>query len=181
MTREIVGNKSVFAIEYVSFDDVNETELYMFVKGENILEFKQNGKTLTSRWDFEDLALWLRIFLDGMSDDPYPVEVDGEYAAIKDINAREFDTDDDEEFDKYYDKLDEWNTSHRWHTAVSDAILADVYFEKKGNFVEISWNNEDLYDGVVFSHVVGGEKIDKQVFVNVVDKFLKGYAEHWFA
>lgn len=34
-----------------------------------------------------------------------PAEADGEYAAMKDISARNFDSED--EFDAYYDRLDE--------------------------------------------------------------------------
>ena len=181
MTKKFIGNKSNFAIEYEFIDDTRETELSMFIDCKNILEFRQNEKILTPRWNFEELMLWLRGFIDGMSEEPYPVEVDGEFAAVKDVNAREFDTDDIEEFDKYYDKLDEWNMKHRWHTAASGAILPDLYFEQKGNTVEISWNNNDLYDGVIFSNILGGARIEKQLFVDVVDKFLKDYAKHWFA
>ena len=51
---------------------------------------------MTTQWNLDDITLWLRSFIDHLNEDPYPVEADGEYAAIKDINAREFDSDDDE-------------------------------------------------------------------------------------
>ena len=112
-----------------------------------------------------------------MKEDPYPVDVSGEYAAQKDSNAREFDSDDDEEFDAYYDKLDDWNERHRWHPASDGAILADLYFQLVGDSVEISWNNEDLYDDVSFVNVSGGFSVEKTTFVSVVGEFLRDYAD----
>ena len=174
------NNTTDFSLRYEFFDESHETELSMFIDGKNILEFERDGQVLTTRWGLDELALWLRDFIDHLSEDPYPVEAIGEYAAIKDINAREFDSDDDQEFDAYYDALDEWNLRHRWHPASSGAILADVYFELVGDYVEISWNNADAEDGVQFRFSLGGCKVPKELFVSQVDAFLKAYALHWF-
>ena len=51
---------------------------------------KGGGELLTTRWNLDELAFWLRDFLEHMEEDPYPVEADGEFAAYKDISAREF-------------------------------------------------------------------------------------------
>ena len=169
-----------FSISYAFFDDSKETELSMFVGGKNILAFKRNGKSYTTRWNLDDLAFWLREFLNNIKEDPYPVETDGEYAANKDITARDFDCDNEEEFDTYYDKLDAWNLRHRWHTASSGGILSDVYFQLVGENVEISWNNEDAEDDVTFDNIVGGYKVKKELFVSVINDFLKAYALHWY-
>ncbi len=172
--------KDIFSIKYSFFDDTKETEISMFVNGNNILAFKRNGVEYTTRWNLDELAFWLRDFIDNMKNDPFPVEVDGEYAAIKDINSRDFDCDDEEEFDAYYDKLDEWNLRHRWHTASSGGILADVYFQLVGENVEISWNNEDSEDNVVFNNLIGGFKVPQTTFVSVINDFLVAYANHWY-
>ena len=174
------GADNVFSIEYAFFDDTKETELLMFINGNNILAFHCDGISSTTRWNLDELALWLRQFLDNMKEDPYPVETDGEFAAMKDISAREFDSDDEEEFDAYYDKLDEWNLRHRWHPASSGAILADVYFQLVGEYVEISWNNEDAEDGIAFDNIIGGARIEKEVFIRTIDDFLRAYSLHWF-
>ena len=176
----IIGDKNVFAIEYIFFDETRETEIAMYINNCNILEFERDGKILTTRWNLDDIALWLREFLDDMKEDPYPVECDGIYAAQKDDNARDFDSEDDEEFDDYYDKIDEWNMYHRWHHVSSGAILADVYFQLVGDYVEISWDNRDMGDGIVFKSEVGGSKVPVEIFCLVVDEFLKKYALHWF-
>lgn len=174
------GEGQTFTLSYTFFAETHETEIAMMVNGENILSFTRDGQQLTTRWNLDELAFWLRDFLDHAKENPYPVEVDGEYVAIKDINARDFDTDDDEEFDAYYDKLDEWNERHRWHTASSGAILADLYFQLVDGYIEISWNNQEPEEGVKFSHELGGVRIVAERFVEEVDLFLNAYANQWF-
>ena len=176
MDNKIIGDKNTFAIGY-SFVDANTTEISMYHNNENILEFERDGSLFTTRWNLDEIAFLLRDFIDNMCDDPYPVEVEGDFAAFKDQNARDYDTDDDDEFDAYYDKLDDWNLRHRWHPAASGAILADLYFQQNGNKVEISWNNTDTDDGVRFTNLEGGFSIDKNIFIDVINTFLGVYAE----
>ena len=154
MNASITNYPQIFSITYAFFDESHETEIAMLVNGDNILSFKRNGQELTTRWNLDEL--------------------------IKDINAREFDTDDEEEFDSYYDKLDEWNLRHRWHPASGGAILADLYFQLIGDNVEISWNNQDAEEGVEFKYKLGGVRIPREKFSPIVESFLKEYAEHWF-
>ncbi len=173
-------NKNTFSIEYTFYDDTRETELSMFINSENILKFNYMGKSCTTRWNLDELAFWLRDFLDNMKEDPYPVDIEGDYAAIKDINARSFDSENEDEFDAYYDKLDEWDLRHRWHPACSGGILADIYFQLVGDYIEISWNNEDSEEDVVFEKLIGGCRIEKRLFFSVVNDFLIAYAKHWY-
>ena len=180
MGTMIIGNPAIFAVTYAFYDDSRETELSMFVNNRNILAFKREDQIYTTRWNLDELVFWLRDFLNHMTEDPYPVDVPGDYAAEKDNNAREFDSDDDEEFDAYYVKLEEWNSRHRWHTASSGAILSDVYFQLVGDYVEISWNNEDVEDDVDFIQKLGGAKVEKKTFISVITSLLKEYALHWF-
>lgn len=180
MKNLFIGDKSTFAIEYSYFDESRETQLAMYVNGTNILAFDINNIPLTTRWNLDELALWLRSFVDNMQEDPFPVTCSGEYAAQKDDNARDFDSEDEDVFDAYYEALYEWDQRHRWHPASSGAILADVYFQLVGDNVEISWNNQDCEPNVVFQNVLGGAAIEKKSFISIVDSFLKDYATHWF-
>lgn len=179
--KKIIGDQSRFAIEYSFCNDAHDTEIAMFINGSNILAYRCNGNQLTTRWNLDELALWLRDFLDEMKEDPYPVDCEGEYAAQKDDAARDFDSDDDAVFDEYYQKLYDWNLRHRWHAASGGAILADVYFQLKDDCVEISWNNKMPEDGVEFLNEIGGARVRRAEFVSIVDEFLKDYAEHWFS
>lgn len=178
--RHRIGDKEIFAIEYAFCEDSHDTELAMYVEGKNILAFERNGEQLTTRWNIDELAFWLRTFLEHMEEDPYPVECDGEYAAQKDDAARDFDTDDDAVFEEYYQKLYEWGLRHRWHSASAGAILADVYFQFVGDYIEVSWDNRNIGDGVNFRNLIGGGRVPKKMFWRVVDSFLKEYADHWF-
>ncbi len=180
MNKHLIGDKNKFAVEYAFSDDSHETELSMYVEGINILAFNVDGQCLTTQWNLDDLAFWLRKFIDGLQEDPYPVECEGEYAAQKDDNARDFDSDDEAEFEQYYQNLYEWNSRHRWHSASSGAILADVYFQLVDNNVEISWDNRDVESKVEFESVRGGARIPKEYFLSVIDSFLKVYADYWF-
>ena len=180
MSKVCIGDKNSFAIEYDFIDDERYTELAMYVNNKNILEFDRDGENCTTCWNLDEIAEWLRKFIDNMNNDPYPVEAEGRYASEKDDNAREFDSDDDDEFDRYYDTLDEWCLRHRWHPASSGGILADVYFQAVDDIVEISWNNRDMEEYITYKYDFGGDSVDKYVFYEVVDSFLKEYAKHWF-
>ncbi len=176
----MIGDKNTFAIGYKFCNNSHDTELAMYVDGKNILAFERDGIYMTTQWNLDELALWLRGFLDNLTEDPYPVACEGEFAAQKDKKAREFDSDDDNIFDEYYDKLYEWDLRHRWHSASNGAILADVFFQLVGANVEVSWDNRCFGGNVVFQSEVGGFGVPKNQFVSIVDSFLKAYAEHWY-
>ena len=127
------------------------------------------------------MVLWLKDFISNLSEDPYPVDVAGIYAAEKDDNARNFDSDDEDVFDAYYDKLNKWNERHRWHPASSGAILSDVYFQLAGENMERSWDNRELeYEDVEFPETMGGISIPKDDFISIMNEFLKAYANRGY-
>lgn len=180
MKQNLIGIKSKFAIEYTFFEDSHDTELAMYINGMNILAFERNGEKFTTRWNIDELCFWLREFVDKMQEDPFPIDCSGEYAAQKADGARCFDSDDDFIFESYYQKLYDWELKHRWHSASSGAILADVYFQLVGDYVEVSWDNRDVDSRVEFEYEIGGARILKDSFCKVVNSFLKIYAEYWF-
>ncbi len=180
MSTQNINEVQSFSLIYSFFNDTHETEIKMMVNGENILAFRREDQILTTRCNLDELALWLRDFLDHLGEYPYPVDVNGEYAAIKDINARDFDTEDDDEFDAYYDKLDDWNIRHRWHPASGGSILADLYFQLVEDNIEISLNNQEPEEGVKFRYKLGGVKVEKEQFIEEFNLFLKAYANQWF-
>jgi len=105
----LVGNKDNFAIEYEIASVTEKTsELYMYINNINILEFLYDGEIHTTTWNLDELVDWLETFSMQDSDDFFPYECKGNTAAEKDLFAREFDSDDDEEFDNYYDPLNQW-------------------------------------------------------------------------
>ena len=180
MQKSIIGDKNVFAIEYGFIDESHDTEIAMYVDGNNILAFEKNDECLTTRWNLNELAEWLRKFINEMAEDPYPVDCVGSFAAQKDDSAREFDSDDDEIFEVYYQRIYDWNLRHRWHSASSGAVLADVYFQLVGDNVEISWDNRDVEESVTFKNLIGGSRIPREQFKSTMEAFLKEFTLHWF-
>jgi len=176
MEKKCIGRKEDFAIEYAFVDEDKHTELSMFVEGKNILVHRKDNMESTVCWNLDELVKWLKYFVDNMRVDPYPVDVEGEFAAQKDENARDVEID---ELDKYYDKLDAWCIRHRWHTASAGGTLPDVYFQLVDEKVEISWNNKVLEDNVEYTNVLGGASIDKKVFIDVVGEFISEYESKW--
>ena len=81
---------------------------------------------------------------------------------------------------KMKSEIYEWCLRHRWHPASSGGIIADVYFQAVDDKVEISWNNRDMEEYITYKYDFGGDSVDKHVFYEVVDSFLKEYAKHWF-
>lgn len=104
--------KSSFDIRFKKISDKNhESEIYFIVDEQNICLFKhiEEKRYKTTRWNLDELVLYLRdlpIML--KNDSPFPFDVEGKCAAELDNNARLFDSDTDEELEKYYLCLNDW-------------------------------------------------------------------------
>ena len=117
-----------------------------------------------------------------MWEDPYPLQIEGGFAAQKDSNAREFDTDGMQEFDaySYYDLLDPWTWEHTRSHESGGSVLSNNYFELKDGLIELSWDNRGrdppLY---TFDCGPGGTRVNAEVFKADVLKFVDTYERHW--
>lgn len=186
--QTLIGDSAEFAIGYAFMGNRRTTELSMWAEGKNLLGFTKEGCRYTTRWLYlEDLVAWLNDFVSNMANDPFPIDVDGEYAAEKDANARALapnldDDSSDEEldaFDAYFDRFEDWSWNHTWVSACSGAILPRVFFEYKDGTVELSWDNRNSKDGVVFDCEFGGTRVNAETFESVVLKFVNAYEGHW--
>ena len=59
-----ISAKNKFAIEYDFIDEEQYTELAMYVNNKNILEFDRDGENCTTCWNLDEIAEWLRKFID---------------------------------------------------------------------------------------------------------------------
>ena len=178
--QTIIGNPSTFAIGYAFIDDDRITEVSMFVGGVNILGFVKGGAHRTLRWAYlEGLVAWLKGFACDMEEDPFPVDVDGEYANERIANALQSGPEDEDEFDKYVEPIWDWAGNHSWVSERGGAILAHVYFELKDGLVELSWDNRNSKDEAVFDCEFGGVRVDAGLFKDVVLAFVDAYEKHW--
>lgn len=178
--QAIIGEPSRFAIGYAFIGDDRTTEMSMYADGVNLLGFTRGGQHLTTRWAYlEGLVAWLKRFAMTMRDDPYPMDVEGEFAAEKDSNARTFESDDLDELDAYYDPICDWAYEHSWASERAGAIVSDMLFECRHGMVELSWDNRSPEDGVSFDCEFGGVRVDAEVFKSVVLGFVDTYERHW--
>lgn len=86
---------------------------------------------------------------------------------------------DDNEFDVWVEKKQDWEFRHSWYSARSGSFLARVYFRHvSGNQIEISWDNSSIYskDTVLFDYPKGVTLVEVYEFRNVVHQFLNDFA-----
>ncbi len=178
--QTIVGDSDDFAIGYAFIGEDRITEISMYVGDANILGFVKGGTHCTLRWAYlEGLLAWLKGFACNMKEDPFPVDVEGEFASERIANALGSGPEDEDEFAEYVDPIWDWVGSHSWVSERGGAILSHVYFELKDGMVEVSWDNRNPRDGVAFDCELGGDCVSATVFKDVVLEFVDAYETHW--
>ena len=176
-------NNNKFDIIFNKISDENhESEINLYIGDKNICLFKSTNEKRfkTTRWNLDELVIYLRdLYITLYNDEPFPCEVEGECAAELDSNARDFDTEDDLEFEKYYTALNEWGYKHSWHHACSGAILADVFFRKVDDKIEISWWSDQDEEDVIFKYRYGFTLVSINEFFEIVNKSVNSYNNLW--
>lgn len=178
--QTLVGDPSTFAIGYAFIGNDRTTEISMFADGVNLLGFTKDGCHYTTRWMYlEGLVAWLKSFATTMKADPYPIDVEGEFAAERHARAYGLAPEDEDAFWEYIFPLHDWGYNHSWHSESGGAILANIMFEYAAGMVELSWDNRDPEEGVVFDCEFGGTRVNAKRFQTVVLDFVDAYEKHW--
>lgn len=173
----VIGDVNTFAIK---LDEKNsrERELQLIVKNKDILQYQKDDKLLRYEWDLEDIVEWFETNLESIQfEDDYPVPVEGSSGVELYRNSFDFDTEDDEKFDEWYDKVQEWSFKHSWFSARAGSFLADVYFRKIKDQIEISWDNNGLFDNITFIQSSGVYRIETKMFKKVIERFISIYRD----
>lgn len=179
----MTGEKIALSLQTRLFSEQHhESECLMLVFGKNILEYvykdEKNSRTTTGNLD--DLMAYLEHTLEFIaSDEPFPYCVSGDTAAEMDRAAREFSSEDMDVFDAYYDKLDEWSYAHSWLHASNGCFVPDIMFRKINDEIEISWDNENLYDDVYYISLKGSVRVPCEQYRAVVQKAICDYRRLW--
>lgn len=190
LKHEVIGDTEQFAIGYAFLPrepNTSEnypmhqcTEMAMVVAGTNLMGFTRDETACTVRWQLDEAVEFLDEFARNSRDEKFPfADVPGCCLAELEYNARDFDTDDDDEFDRYYDALDEYVWPRSWHHTCGEAVFPFIYFRVVGNDVEISWDNRDAPEGVAFDTVAGHALVPLATFRDVVSRFVAAYLGHW--
>ena len=165
---KLIGNKDTFGIELSK--DMFAYQLAVYVQGKDILQFDKEGVTYTYRWrNCQDIIDWIHENMKYIvSDDGFPLSVSADSSAEKCQKIFDLDLDDIEP----YEILQEWMFRHSWFSARAGSYLADVFFVKNGNMIEISWNNTNTFkeDGIRFIFPKGKYEVDINMFKEIMEE-----------
>lgn len=163
---KLIGNKNSFGIELGK--DMSAYQLSVYVQGNDILQFEKGGVVYTYRWrECQDIIEWIHENMKYiLSDDKFPLSISADSSAEKCEISYKSDLDDIEQ----YEILQEWMFRHSWFSARAGSYLADIYFVRNDNMIEISWDNTNTFkeDGIKFVFPKGKYEVDKDVFEDIM-------------
>lgn len=163
---KLIGNKNSFGIELGK--DMSAYQLSVYVQGNDILQFEKGGVVYTYRWrECQDIIEWIHENMKYiLSDDKFPLSISADSSAEKCEISYKSDLDDIEQ----YEILQEWMFRHSWFSARAGSYLADIYFVRNDNMIEISWDNANTFkeDGIKFVFPKGKYEVDKDVFEDIM-------------
>ena len=170
---KLIGNKDLFGVELGKA--ALAYQLAVYVQGNDILQFKKEGVIYAYKWrNCQDIIEWIHENMKYiLNDDEFPLLISADSAAEKCEICYNSDLDDIEK----YDVLQDWMFRHSWFSARAGSYLADIYFVKKGNMIEISWNNINTFreDGISFIFPKGRYEVDKEVFEEIMKNVCELY------
>lgn len=184
----LFGDKKDFALEYNfynKFASINSSldiivEFDLYVQNKSVCEFIREGTGVYKFiWDIRDLVEWLEENLGCiLTEEGFPLETTAK-TGIDFANIKcPFDPfDEEDEFNFWQDEKDRWLFSHGWFSTRGGGFLADVYFRKVNEKIEISWDslkNFDEYE-IEFSNPKGLYYVNAKVFENVVTEFINKF------
>jgi len=162
-----------FKVTLINKED-NLLRLEMFINGKNILEWKSGEKLYTTQWDLDEIIEFLTIdtieFANSEDDFPYDIKADNLLELKRISYNKEFDNEDEEL--EFLTNIHDYFYNHSIMHARSGGIIADLIFRHIGNYMEISWDNENLYKkeekSIIFTYQKGAAYIDISKYKNAI-------------
>ncbi len=184
---KIFGNKNTFAIQYEFINNpFNENSLSretwgrfaLFISGKDVCHFSRNNVAGDFQWNLIYIVEWFSENLKYiLNDKQFPLPVEGQHSLELINNCLLFDSDDDDEFDEWFDKKQDWEFKHSWFSSRAGSFLPDVFFRRVNDEIEISWNNELTYslEGISITHPHGIEYIPLDLFESTIKNFIDDF------
>ncbi|AHM67457.1 DUF5984 family protein [Paenibacillus polymyxa] len=184
------GDKSTFAIQYELVNNpFNEKslageswgEIEIFVRGRNIFEYKKENVVTPFQWNLIYIVEWFsENHMHILSDEAFPLPVEGQNSLELIDNCLLFDSDNDAEFDQWFDTKQEWEFKHSWFSNRAGSFLPDVFFRRVNDKIEIAWDNESTYssEGITFMNPIGVEYIPIGIFDSTVRNFVEDFLDN---
>ena len=162
----------MFSIIYHPIDKEKGT-LKLCVDGVDILKYKINGVEKDYVGNVVAISDWLDENLKFiLTEQPCPVETAGNSGIEKYNNCFCLP---DEIIERRIAEIQQWGFQRDWIVARGGSFLAEVFFRKVDNFIEISWDNRTTYSkyGVVFNCPTGNVLIPQDIFITTIKDFLQ--------
>lgn len=184
------GDKNIFAIQYeFKVNPFNETSLTgetwgkfeMFVNGIDICRYKRVDSVTSYQWNLIYVVEWFSENLKYiLRDEPFPLPVKGQHSLQLLDNCLLFESDDDDEFDAWFDTKQEWEFKHSWFSNRAGSFLPDVYFRRVNKEIEIAWNNESTFssEGISFINPIGIEYVPLEIFEFTIKNFIEDFLDN---
>ncbi len=170
---QLIGNKKTFGIELGK--DMSAYQLSVYVQGKDILQYEKGGVIYTYRWnECQDIIEWIHENMKYiLSDDKFPLSISASSSAEKCEVSFKLDIDNIEK----YEILQEWMFRHSWFSARAGSYLADIFFVRNNNMIEISWDNTNTFkeDGIRFIFPKGRYELDMNVFEEIMKELCMLY------
>lgn len=192
MPVKMFGDINNFAIEYkLKCNPFNEIgligdtwgELKLWINGKDICGYERNQEEIVYEsnliyiveWFCENLQFLLR-------EDLINLPVEGATAIELYNNSVNLKSDDEEVMDKWFEERQDWYSRHNWYWNRSGSFLPEIFFRRKGNNIEIAWNNVETYKekGIEFSNPIGIKFVETDVFHKIIIEFLNEFTEEMF-
>lgn len=168
---KMIGQPEKFAFEYEKINK-NEYIMEMYVGGIGVCTYIKNNNMFKYSWDLTDIIDWLDINLVNiLTEEKFPLKTYGTCGVELYNNSWNFDSENIEILEQWYEKRQDWYFKHSWYTSRAGSFLADAFFRRVKNDVEISWNNTATYSEVKFVNPYGCYLVNLDFFKDVINKF----------
>ena len=184
------GDKNKFSIQYaLGVNSFNETSLIgetwgkfeLWVHGIDICQYKTEDSVTTYQWNLLYIVEWLSENLRYIvGEKSFPLPVEGQHSLELLENCLLFESDNDDEFDVWFDTKQEWEFKHSWFSNRGGSFLPDVFFRRVNDKIEIAWDNESTYsaEGITFINPIGLEYIPIDTFESTIKSFIEDFLEN---
>lgn len=181
------GDKNTFFIQYkLGVNPFNETnltgetwgEFELSVHGIDICRYKKVDSVTTYQWNLIYIVEWFGENLKCiLNEELFPLPVEGGHALELLDNCLLFESDNDDEFDAWFNTKQEWEFKHSWFSNRAGSFLPDVFFRRVNEKIEIAWNNESTYpsEGISFINPIGTGYVPVGIFESTIKNFIEDF------
>lgn len=171
------GNRSLFAIEYENCDE-EDSILDVWIENKPICRFYRNGILQKYKWNLTSIVEWFEQNIEYIvNEEKFPLPINANSSIEFYNKSSGFDSEDMEEFDKWYITRQDWCFRHSWFINRNGSFLPEVFFRRVNGKIEIEWDNSCTYNGITYEFPKGIFYIDIQEFCHVINGFISYFKE----